>query len=113
MTEIGDVKIALGVLELIVGLAATEVEGVSGLSGGMIGSISDWLKQGPTKGVKINFDDSTVDIDLRLAVNYGISIPKLGKAVQENVRKAVESMTSCKVRVVNVYIDRLSGPTSS
>lgn len=111
-TEIGDVAIATGVLELIVGLAATEVEGVSGLAGGVIESITDWLKQGPTKGVKVSFGDKAVDIELHLVVDYGQPIPPIARMVQENVKRAVESMTSCKVNTIDVYVDSLSTMTT-
>lgn len=106
--EIGDVRIAPGVLELIIGLAASEVEGVAGLSGGVIGGISDWLKRGPTKGVKIDIEDSSIDVELHLIVDYGRNLPEVAKRVQENVKKAVESMTSCAVNAVDVHIDGLS-----
>jgi uncharacterized alkaline shock family protein YloU len=104
----GDFKIAPGVLELIVGLSATEVKGVTGLSGGVIGSISDWLGGGPTKGVRISVEDSKADIDLHLVVEYGLVLRDVARAVQENVKKAVESMTDCKVSAVNVIVDSLA-----
>ncbi len=106
--EIGDVKIAPGVLELIVGLAATEVEGVAWLSGGAIGAISDWLKRGPAKGVRVDFQDSAVAVELHLVIEYGSRLPDVARNVQENVKKAVESMTNCTVNAVDVYVDGLS-----
>lgn len=106
--EIGDVRIAPGVLELIVGLAATEVEGVAWLSGGAIGGISDWLKRGPAKGVKIEFADSAIDVELHLVIEYGRRLPEVARKVQNNVKRAVESMTNCTVNAVDVYVDGLS-----
>ncbi|MHB0975677.1 MAG: Asp23/Gls24 family envelope stress response protein [Candidatus Aquicultorales bacterium] len=111
--EIGDFKMGPGVLELIIGLATVEVEGVVALSGGVISSISDWLKGGATKGVRVAPADEVVDVDVHLVMDYGKVIPDVARMVQANVKKAVESMTSCRLGSIDVYVEGLAESSQS
>lgn len=43
-------------------------------------------------------------MDLYLSLYYGISIPETCRAVQENVKKAIETMTGLRVVEVNVHV---------
>lgn len=64
-TELGNIKIADDVVAIIAGLAATEVEGVVGMSGGIAGGIADILgKRNLSKGVKVEVGDQQASIDL-------------------------------------------------
>ena len=42
-TSLGELKIANEVVGIIAGLAATEIEGVAGMSGGLAGGIAEML----------------------------------------------------------------------
>lgn len=53
-SESGTVRIADDVVAVIAGLAATEVEGVAGMSGGIAGGITEMLgRKNLSKGVKV------------------------------------------------------------
>ena len=43
-------------------------------------------------------------IDLSIIVEYGSKVPEVAVAVQENVKRAIESMTGLTVVEVNVHI---------
>ncbi|HAH96421.1 MAG TPA: Asp23/Gls24 family envelope stress response protein, partial [Firmicutes bacterium] len=43
-------------------------------------------------------------VDLYLSMEYGHRLPDVATAVQENVKKAIESMTGLDVVEVNVHI---------
>lgn len=52
--ELGTIKISEEVVSVIAGLAATEVPGVAGMSGGVVNGISEMLgRKNLGKGVKV------------------------------------------------------------
>lgn len=103
--DIGTIKIADEVVGIIAGLAATEVEGVAGMSGGIAGGIADMLgRKNLSKGVKVEVGEKEAAVDLYVIMDYGVSIPDVAWKVQENVKKAIEGMTGLKVVEINVHV---------
>ncbi|MBT1279826.1 Asp23/Gls24 family envelope stress response protein [Thermoanaerobacter sp. CM-CNRG TB177] len=103
--ELGTIKISEEVVSIIAGLAATEVPGVAGMSGGVVNGISEMLgRKNLGKGVKVEVGEKEVSIDLYLIVDYGVRIPEVAWNVQENVKNAVENMTGLKVVEVNIHV---------
>lgn len=101
----GVVKIADDVVALIAELAAKEVKGVISMSGGIADSITEILgKKNPSKGVKVEVGEKEAAIDLYVIVEYGVRIPDVSWQIQENVKKAVETMTGLNVVEVNIHI---------
>lgn len=110
--EFGQIKIADEVVAIIAGLAATEVEGVAGMSGGLVGGISDILgKRNFSKGVKTEVKEKSAVIDLFIVVKFGARIPDVAWKIQENVRRAIESMTGLEAESVNVHVQGVSFDT--
>lgn len=104
-TNNGTVTYANDVIATIAGVAATEVSGVAGMSGGISSGITEMLgKKNLTKGVKVEVGTQEAAIDLNIVVEYGSELHKVAEAVQENVKKAVETMTGLQVIEVNVNI---------
>lgn len=104
-TNNGTVTYANDVIATIAGVAATEVSGVAGMSGGISSGITEMLgKKNLTKGVKVEVGTQEAAIDLNIVVEYGSDLHKVAEAVQENVKKAVETMTGLQVVEVNVNI---------
>ena len=100
---IGSVTFADDVIAIIAGLAATEVKGVANMLGNMSSSITEMMgKKDHAKGVKVEVGTEEAAVDLYLVLNYGINIPDVCRAVQENVKKAIETMTGLRVVEVNV-----------
>ena len=103
--EKGSIKIADDVVGVIAGLAATEVEGVAGMSGGIVGGIAEKLgHKNFSKGVKVEVGEKEAAVDLYIIVNYGVRIPEVAWKVQENVKKAIENMTGLSVVEVNIHV---------
>lgn len=103
--DYGSVKIADEVVAIVAGLAATEISGVAGMSGGIAGGIAEILgRKNLTKGVKVEVGETEAAIDLFVIVEYGIRIPDVCWEIQEKVKKAVENMTGLNVVEVNVHI---------
>lgn len=103
--DVGQVQIADEVIAVIAGLAATEVDGVSKMSGNITNEIVSKLgMKNLSKGVKVTIDGEQVSIVLNLILNYGVSIPKTSQEVQEKVKAAIENMTGLSVTDVNIRI---------
>ncbi len=101
----GTISYANDVIAIIAGLAATEIPGISGMSGGISSGIAELLgRKNLTKGVKVEVGTEETAIDLNVIVDYGVQIHKVAFEVQENVKKAVETMTGLHVVEVNVYV---------
>ncbi|WP_041313127.1 Asp23/Gls24 family envelope stress response protein [Heliomicrobium modesticaldum] len=110
--DIGHVRIAQEVVATIAGLAATEVEGVAAMSGGLGGGIAEMLgRKNLTRGVKVEVGEREAAIDMNIIVNFGSRIPEVAKRVQENVKRSIESMTGLTVVEVNVHIQGVNFPT--
>ncbi|MBR0409971.1 MAG: Asp23/Gls24 family envelope stress response protein [Eubacterium sp.] len=103
--EIGQVQIADEVIAVIAGLAATEVDGVAKMSGNITNEIVSKLgMKNLSSGVKVEILGEEVEVKLSLVLNYGVSIPKTSREVQEKVKNAIETMTGLTVIDVNIRI---------
>lgn len=106
---VGAIRIANEVVGIIAGLSATEIEGVTGMSGGIAGGIAEMLgKRNLSKGVKVEVGEKEAAVDLFVIMDFGVSIPDVAWRVQENVKKAIESMTGLDVIEVNVHVQGVS-----
>ncbi|BCN30399.1 Asp23/Gls24 family envelope stress response protein [Anaeromicropila herbilytica] len=104
-SKVGEVQIADEVVAIIAGIAATEVEGVASMSGNITNELVGKLgMKNLSKGVKVDVSSEAVIVDLALVLEYGYSIPKTSKSVQDKVKTAIENMTGLNVSEVNVRI---------
>ncbi|SKA81971.1 Uncharacterized conserved protein YloU, alkaline shock protein (Asp23) family [Caloramator quimbayensis] len=109
INEVGEVKIAPEVVNIIASLAATEVKGVAGMSGGFTDDIAEKFgMKSSNKGIKVQLGEEEVVIDLFLILEYGFRIPEVAWEVQQNVKKAVETMTGLKVVEVNIHVQGIN-----
>ncbi|QSZ26510.1 Asp23/Gls24 family envelope stress response protein [Aceticella autotrophica] len=103
--EFGSIKISDEVVAIIAGIAATEIPGVAGMSGGVVNGITEMLgRKNLSKGVKVEVGEKETAIDLFIIVDYGVRIPEVAWNIQENVKKSVETMTGLKVVAVNIHV---------
>lgn len=105
--KIGNVKISIDVIATVAGIATTEIKGVAGMSGSVVGGIAEILggKKNKGKGVKVELGEDSCNIDVYIVVDYGASIPDIAWEVQENVKNSVESMTGMTVNKVNIHVE--------
>lgn len=108
--KIGNVKISVEVIATVAGIATSEVEGVAGMSGSVVGGLAEILggKKNKGKGVKVEVCENSAVIDLFIIVDYGARIPDIAWEVQENVKNSVESMTGMTVEKVNIHVEGVS-----
>ncbi len=103
------IKISEEVVKIIAGIAASEVDGVAGMSGGLVGGITEILgRKNLSRGVKVQVGEKEAALDIFVIVQYGRSIPTVAQEIQEKVRQAVESMTGLRVVEVNVHVQGVS-----
>ena len=105
-TDNDGIKISDDVVAVIAGVAVSEVPGVSGMSGGFAGGITEVLsgKKNLAKGIKVVIEEDKVKIDVNIIVEYGSRIPDVAFEIQNRVKKSVEGMTGLKVEEVNVHV---------
>lgn len=107
----GTVSFATDVVATIAGLAATEVEGVASMSSpasGLADMFSRKTTRNFTKGVRIDLDGNQVTADITIVVEYGSPVPDVARGIQENVKKAIETMTGLTVHSVDVHVSGIS-----
>ena len=103
--DIGTVKIADDVVALIAAFAAMEVEGVSGMAGGLdMNTVSKGGMKKLGKTVKVEVSKDAVKADLAIDLVYGCSIPETCSKVQNRVSTAIENMTGLAVQDVNIRV---------
>jgi len=98
----GQASISTDILARYAADAAREVEGVRGLAESSIPG---------RRGVRVATDDGLVRVELHLAVEWGASIPALGRGVQERVRAYLRSMADVDAAVVDVVVDEVVAAT--
>ena len=108
-TPQGEVKIANEVVAAIAALAATEIQGVASLSGGMThDQIARHGSKNLNKGVNVSLKDKQVTAELSLNIDFGSSVPEVTSNVQERVRNAIENMTGLTVTDVRITVAGIS-----
>ena len=107
----GTVSFATDVVATIAGLAATEVEGVASMSSpssALADMFSRKKTRNFTKGVRIDLDGNCVTVDVTIVVEYGSPVPDVARSIQENVKKAIETMSGLTVHSVDVHVSGIS-----
>ena len=97
----GHASISSDILASYAADAAQEVAGVRGLVEGHLPR---------QRGVRVSRDDGGVKLELHLAVDWGASIPELGREVQARVRDYLGRMTDLRVESVDVVVDEIGQP---
>ena len=105
-----NLNISEDVIGIIAGLAASEVEGIAGMTLGFVDGINQILggNKKYSKGVRISLDGKKVTIDLFVNVTYGVRIPDIAWAAQNAVKNAVENMTGLDVVAVNINVQGIT-----
>lgn len=103
--ELGQIEIAPEVIEVIAGIAVSEVEGVAATRGNFAsGVVERFGKKVHSKGIKSSISEDGIIIDVFCSVKYGFSIPKIAKEIQTQIRQVVHNMTDLQIQEVNVHI---------
>lgn len=101
----GEIKTSEEVVAIIAGLAATEVEGVTSIGGGITNDlVSKSGMKNLSKGIEIEVFEGEVKVEVTVHLGYGYNIPEICTKIQERVKNAVESMTGLTVSIVDISV---------
>lgn len=103
--ELGRVQLAPEVLEVIIGIATTEVNGVANTKGNFATDVAEKFgKVMHGKGVKTEWSKEGLVVNVYCVVEYGYSVPTVALEIQKQIRHAIFHMTSLETKEVNVHI---------
>lgn len=104
-TGLGKVEIAPEVIEVIAGIAASEVEGVAQMRGNFASGVVEKLgKKLHNKGVKVELAEDGIKVDVYCVINFGISIPQVAQQIQDNIRQTLLNMTALVAEEINIHV---------
>ncbi|HMP71635.1 MAG TPA: Asp23/Gls24 family envelope stress response protein [Kiritimatiellia bacterium] len=110
-TELGSVHIHNNVIATIARQAAVKVPGVCDLAGGLVDGLAGMIgKRASDRGIKVDFQDNAVILELHVILEFGVRIPHVAWQLQTEVREAVEQMTGKHVRAVQVIVQGVRIP---
>ncbi len=101
--------IAPGVVETIIAIATTEVEGVASIGSTATSNIRKALGAKPSvQGIDVVVDENNqLQVSVRLEVNSGYPLPEIAAKVRSAIAAAAESQIGVSVSSVDIYIDAI------
>ena len=107
--EKGSINISEEVITSVVKSAISEIEGVAGLSNTVGSELAELIGlKTVTKGVKVQFADEKIVVDVIITVVYGCNIVAVAKEVQDKVMSLVQASTGIEHAEVNVHVSGIS-----
>ncbi|NSL50387.1 Asp23/Gls24 family envelope stress response protein [Calidifontibacillus erzurumensis] len=104
-TSFGKVEIAPEVIEVIAGIASSEVEGVASMRGNFATGVAEKLgRKSHGKGIKVELGDEGIKIDVYVVMHFGVSIPEVARKIQDNIRQALFNMTALEANEINIHV---------
>ena len=94
------------VVATIAGMAINDVSGLEGVCTPSGAPVNRSKSIG--KGIRVTIASGEVSVDVCVIAEYGASIQKAAAELQDNVRKAIESMTGLHVLKVDVRVQNIS-----
>ncbi|RDW19155.1 Asp23/Gls24 family envelope stress response protein [Oceanobacillus arenosus] len=102
---LGKVEIAPEVIEVIAGIAATEVKGLYAMRGNFASGVAERLGKKPhNKGVRVELTENGVSIDLYVILHFGVSIPIVAQEIQTSIRQTLINMTAIEIEEINIHV---------
>lgn len=107
--ELGSINISEEVISSIVKSTISEIEGVAGLSNTAGAELAERIGlKTVSKGVKVQFVDDKIIIDLIINVVFGCNIVNTAKSVQEKLISVVQDTTGIEKADINVHVSGIS-----
>ncbi len=107
-SELGTIRINHSVVAGIVRLATQSVAGVVNVGGGgVVEGLTDFFsKKESERGVKVTESaDSGYEIEVRVVLEFGVDLAKIGTTIQESIRDQILAMTGNHAQSIDVVID--------
>lgn len=106
--NIEGMAIAPGVVETIISIAVSDVDGVASV--GSAGGIKGVLAGGKpsTQGIEVvPTEDDQLAVTVHIEAQYGYALPEMAENIRQSVADAVLTQVGVGVSSVDVYIDGL------
>ncbi|WP_227938475.1 Asp23/Gls24 family envelope stress response protein [Alkalihalobacillus deserti] len=104
-SELGKVEISPEVIEVIAGIAASEVDGVATMRGNFATGVAERLgRKNHGKGVKVELAEDGITVDVSVVITYGVSVPEVANLIQSNIKQALQTMTAIELQAINVHV---------
>ena len=107
-SDLGTIRINHSVVAGIVRLATQSVAGVVNVGGGgVVEGLTDFFsKKESERGVKVTESaDSGYEIEVRVVLEFGVDLAKIGTTIQESIRDQILAMTGNHAQSIDVVID--------
>ncbi|MFK2824323.1 Asp23/Gls24 family envelope stress response protein [Bacillus sp. B190/17] len=102
---LGRIEIAPEVIEVIAGIAASEVEGVEKMRGSFASGVVERLgKKNHGKGIRVDLTEEGIKVDVYCVIAFGVSIPSVAQKIQDSIRQALLNMTALEAEEVNIHV---------
>ena len=106
-TELGTVTVNEEILLKVAGYSALECYGIVGMAAkrSTDGFVQLLGRENLGRGVRIRANDDSLEVDLFIIVEYGISISAVAATIIETVKYKIEHLTGIAVNRVNVTVE--------
>ena len=108
----GTVSFATDVIATIAGLAVSEIEGVAEVTKAGTSFFDSFGKRANkkeyTRGTKVEVNGNSVKVSVSIIIEYGYTVPSVARNLQENVKKAIETMTGLDCESVDIHVMGIS-----
>jgi len=104
--QLGSINISENVLAVLVGAAVENCAGLVGMaSGKMMDGINELLRrENYGRGAKVTVENDAVSIQVRVIVEYGVSIPAMAQSAIDMVKYTITQYTGMPVERVEVVV---------
>ena len=105
--QYGQIKIHEGAIATIVRKAACSVPGVTRITGNsFVDNIAEIVgsKKIQDRSIQIAMNNSSVAVELSINIQYGVQLPAVAAAVQDDVSREIKAITGLNVTKVNVIV---------
>lgn len=107
--ENGSINISEEVVSGIVKSVIADVDGVAGLSNTAGGELAELIGiKNPGRGIKVQFVDGRMIIDVIITVKYGSNVVNVARSVQDSLYNTVLSTTGMEKAEVNVHVSGIA-----
>ncbi len=105
--NIEGLTIAPGVIETIVSLVISQVDGVATVGGPKISSgiKSAFSRKPSTQGIDLIVEDGQISVEVRVQIYYGYRLPDVAAEIRSVTADALKSQVGIDVNAVDVFID--------
>ena len=106
-TELGTVTVNEDVLLKVAGYTALECYGIVGMAAkrSTDGIVQMLGRENLGRGVRVHANDDSVNVELFVVVEYGISISVVAAAIIDTVKYKIEHLTGIRVNHVSVSVE--------